>query len=275
MLEGDLPDPGAQRGIARVPLRVLDLLGHSTRVPRLRAPSPVVSSPTPGVRSSDDVSWRHWIRTVEIEPCLNAGDLTILDRQVEALLRTGCRVFHLNVDGTGPMPIGSVVVEAIGPLLRRYDGFLDVHLSGEDAATFFAAVASAGGSSVTFPFESGDVAATIGAAREQGLQVGLAFSPGAEPEEVAASAAGADLVLCLALDSGSDEEELPSSTFGRIRRLVRALPEGIRVQVEGGVGQDNLRDLYEAGAKVFVVGDPIYEREDLPRAYRRLVQALA
>jgi ribulose-phosphate 3-epimerase len=47
------------------------------------------------------------------------------------------------------------------------------------------------------------------------------------------------------------------------------------VQVDGGVGPDNVRDLYEAGANLLVAGTAIFGREDLPRAYRRLVQALA
>ena len=214
---------------------------------------------------------------MEIEPCLNAGDDAILDRQVEALLRTGCRLFHLNVDeaqAAGPAPFGAMIGDVIVPLLRRYEAVLDVHVDGIDPASAFAAVAAAGASSVTFPFESGNVEATIGAARERGLQAGVSFAPDAEPEDVAAGCQAADLVLCLGT-SGEAAGELPPTTFGRLRRLVRALPESARVQVEGGVGYDNMRELYDAGAKVFVVGDAIYEREDLPRAYRRLVQALA
>ena len=225
------------------------------------------------------MAWRDWIRTVEIEPCLNAGDFSILDRQVEALLRTGCRLFHLDVaDGehVGPGTIGSVMVDVIVPLIRRYGGVLDVHLNGLDPSRHFAAVAAAGGDSVTFPYEGGAIAASIREAREHGLQVGVAFNPVSEPEEVAVEAREADLILCRAHAAlGGEDRSMPVETIPRLRRLVRALPSAVRVQVEGGVGHDDLLDLYGAGAKVFVVGEPIYEREDLPRAYRRLVQALA
>ncbi len=47
------------------------------------------------------------------------------------------------------------------------------------------------------------------------------------------------------------------------------------IQVGGGITHENARALYDAGARAFVVGTAIFEREDLPRAYRRLVQALA
>jgi ribulose-phosphate 3-epimerase len=49
----------------------------------------------------------------------------------------------------------------------------------------------------------------------------------------------------------------------------------VHIQVDGGVGPANIRELHEAGATLFVAATSIFGREDLPRAYRRLVQALA
>jgi pentose-5-phosphate-3-epimerase len=57
--------------------------------------------------------------------------------------------------------------------------------------------------------------------------------------------------------------------------LRRALPEEVFVQVDGGITHENVRDANEAGASLLVVGSGIFEREDLPRAYHRLIQALA
>jgi ribulose-phosphate 3-epimerase len=53
------------------------------------------------------------------------------------------------------------------------------------------------------------------------------------------------------------------------------MPETVPVQVDGGVGPSNIRDLREAGATLFVAATAIFGREDLPRAYRRLVTDLA
>ncbi len=78
---------------------------------------------------------------------------------------------------------------------------------------------------------------------------------------------GADLVRC---PRGSLYEQLKDVSL-----LVRSLPPGVVIQVGGGITHDNVRELYDAGARLLVVGTAIFEREDLPRAYRRLVQALA
>jgi ribulose-phosphate 3-epimerase len=76
---------------------------------------------------------------------------------------------------------------------------------------------------------------------------------------------------CIVRFPGSDA----SDQLREVRLLSRGLPEGTAIQVGGGITRDNVRELFDAGARVLVVGTAIFDREDLPRAYRRLVQALA
>lgn len=225
------------------------------------------------------MSWREWIRTVEIEPSLYAADFTRLGEQVDTLLRAGVRVFHFDVgDGhfVEPITMGPIVLQSISPIVHRYGGAIDCHLMVESPAKYFAPIAEAGGDSVTVHFEAvDDVAATIRAAREQELQVGVAFNPETEPEEVAAAVgADADLVLCMSIHPGYSGQEFREETFGRVERLRAALPKETHIQVDGGVGAENAKQLYELGATLLVAGASIFSREDLPRAYRRLVQAL-
>jgi ribulose-phosphate 3-epimerase len=212
------------------------------------------------------MSWGQWIRTVEIVPALGSAETPALENQVEALLRTGCRIFHLRT--REDLEAGLEIARLIKPVLRRYDGVLDVQVDSPASPTVFAEVAEAGGSSVTFPLETaGDMGAALEAARAVGLAAGIAYSPDTDPADVAGLAAGADIVRCP--NKGSAEQERA------IRLLARSLPDGTPIEVGGGITHDNVRELYQAGARVLVVGTAIFERQDLPRAYRRLVQALA
>jgi ribulose-phosphate 3-epimerase len=223
--------------------------------------------------------WSEWIRAVEVEPSLYGADFAHLGSQVEALLRAECRVFHFDVgDGhfVEPITMGPIVLASISPLVHRHGGAIDVHLMVERPAKYFAAVAAAGGDSVTFHFEAvDDVPATIAAAREQNLQVGVAFNPESEPEDVAAVAGDADIVLCMAIHPGYSGQPFLEETYGRLHRLRPALPAGVHVQVDGGVSQQNIRQIHDAGATLLVAASAIFGHEDLPLAYRRLVQALA
>jgi ribulose-phosphate 3-epimerase len=225
------------------------------------------------------VPWRDWIRTVEVEPSLYAANFAILGEQIEDLCRCGCRVFHFDIgDGhfVEPVTMGPIVLKDIAPIVHRYGGAIDVHLMVESPAKYFEAVAAAGGDSVTFHYEAvDDVAATVRAAREQELQAGVAFNPESEPEDVAAVAGDADLVLCMGIHPGYSGQPFREETYERVRRLRAALDDAVYIQVDGGVGPENIRQLYDEGVRLLVAGSSIFSREDLPRAYRRLVQALA
>jgi ribulose-phosphate 3-epimerase len=225
------------------------------------------------------VSWRNWVRTVEVEPSLYAADFTRLGAQIDTLLRTGARVFHFDVgDGhfVPPVTIGPVVLRSIAPMIHQAGGALDCHLMVDNPEHHFAEIAASGGDSVTFHYEVvRDPQGTLAQAREHGLGAGLAFNPQSEPEAVARVAAGFDLVLCMSIQPGYSGQAFMPEAVGRITRLRALLDNSTYIQVDGGVGPENVRELHDAGASLLVAGTSIFGREDLPRAYRRLVQALA
>jgi ribulose-phosphate 3-epimerase len=225
------------------------------------------------------VPWNDWIRTVEIEPSLYAADFAHLAEQIDILLRTGARVFHFDIgDGhfVPPVTMGPIVLRSISEEIHRVGGAIDVHLMTEFPEKHFGAVAAAGGDSVTVHLEAcSDVPAVVRAAREQELEVGLAFKPQTAVEDAAAAAEGVDLVLCMSIEPGYSGQEFMPESVERVRTLRGLLPETVHIQVDGGVNADNVLQLYEAGATLLVAGSAIFEREDLPRAYRRLIQTLA
>ena len=225
------------------------------------------------------MAWQEWIRTVEIEPSLYAADFANLGEQIDVLLRTGARIFHFDVgDGhfVEPITFGPIVLQAIAPMVHAMGGVLDCHLMVDNPTRHFPQIARSGGDSVTFHYEVvDDVPGTIAAAREHDLQVGVAFNPGTEPEDVAKVAGDADLVLCMSIQPGYSGQEFMDGSLERIARTRAALPDTIQVQVDGGIDNENVRPVYDAGATLIVAGSSIFQREDLPRSYRRLVQALA
>jgi ribulose-phosphate 3-epimerase len=224
------------------------------------------------------VPWSDWIRTVEVEPSLYGADFSRLGEQIDALLDADCRIFHFDVgDGhfVEPITMGPIVLQWISPLVRARGGAVDVHLMVEHPAKYFEAIAAAGGDSATFHFEAvEDVPATIAAAHERGLQAGVAFNPETEPEQVAAVAGGSDLVLCMSIHPGYSGQPFREETFGRVERLRAELPSEIPIQVDGGVGAQNIKELRDRGAALFVAASSIFARDDQPAAYRELVHAL-
>jgi ribulose-phosphate 3-epimerase len=227
------------------------------------------------------MSWNDWVRTVEVEPSLYAADFSRLGEQIEILLRAGVRVFHFDV-GDGhfiePITMGPIVLQSIAPTIHAGGAFVDCHLMTETPEKHFAAIKKAGGDSVTVHYEAcPDLNSVVLAARVHDLQVGLAF----KPETSAAYAAHAaisshvDIVLCMSIEPGYSGQEFMPEAIDRIRVLRSVLPREVHVQVDGGIGPENIKAVRDAGATLFVAGTSIFAREDLPRAYRRLLQELA
>jgi ribulose-phosphate 3-epimerase len=211
------------------------------------------------------MSWREWIRTVEVVPALASADPMMVEHQVDSLLRAGCRVFHLR--SRDDLGLALDLARRVAPVLRSYDGVLDVQIDSPASPTVFAEVAEAGGNSVTFPLETaGDVIAAVDAAHEAGLDAGVVYAIGTDPLEAAELADAADLVRSPARAMADQLRDL--------RVLSGGLLEGTAIEVSGGITHENVRELHDAGANLLVVSTAVFEREDLPRAYRRLVQAL-
>jgi ribulose-phosphate 3-epimerase len=140
----------------------------------------------------------------------------------------------------------------------------------------FEEFAASGADSVTFHVEvAQDPAAVAARAREHGLSVGVVFNPETSPGRAAeaATAAGAELVLCMSIHPGYSGQAFMPESLGRIESLAGLVE--VPIQVDGGVGRDNVETLRSAGASLFVAGSAIFGAPDPGAAYRALAAAVA
>ena len=226
------------------------------------------------------MGWNEWVRTAEIEPSLYAADFSRLGEQIETVMEAGVRIFHFDVgDGhfVEPITIGPIVLKSISPLVHRLGGVLDCHLMVERPEKHFGQIAEAGGDSVTVHYEAcDDLPGVLKQARELELGVGVAFNPETEPDDVAVAAGElVDLVLCMSIHPGYSGQPFMPESIPRVRRLRELLPDGVHVQVDGGVGPDNAAEIRQAGANLLVAGTSVFGQEDIAGAYRRLAQAIS
>ena len=214
-----------------------------------------------------------------MEPSLYAADFSRLGEQIDALLAVGCRVFHFDCgDGhfVPPVTIGPVVLRSIAPVIHEAGGVLDCHLMVDDPAHHFEEFASSGADSVTFHVEvAGDPATVAERARSLGLSVGVVFNPETSPGRAAAAAAeaSAELILCMAIDPGYSGQAFMPEAVDRVVELATLVD--VPIQVDGGVGEDNIASLRRAGASLFVAGSAVFGGSDPAAAYLRLAAAAA
>ncbi|HUK94783.1 MAG TPA: ribulose-phosphate 3-epimerase [Gaiellaceae bacterium] len=224
------------------------------------------------------MSWSDWARGIEVEPSLYAADFSRLGEEVEGLIGAGARVFHFDV-GDGhfipPITMGPIVLQRVTPLVHAVGGALDCHLMVESPERHIGQFSDAGADSVTVHVETcPDLQGVVALARDRGLKVGLALNPDTSVELAAAAAVEAevDLVLCMSVHPGYSGQKFIPDAFERVRALRELLPESMRIQVDGGVGLENIAELREAGATLFIAGASIFGHKDRAAAYRGLVE---
>jgi len=225
------------------------------------------------------MGWSDWVGGVEIEPSIYAADFSRLGEQLETLSGAGAKIFQFDVgDGqfVEPITIGPIVLQSISPRVHELGGVLDCHLMIVSPEKHFEAISEAGGDSVTVHYEvCDDLPGVIARARELGLGVGIAFNPESEPDGVAEAAGElVDLVLCMSIHPGYSGQPFMPEAIPRVARLRELLPDRVHIQVDGGVGLENVRELVAAGADLLVAGSSVFGTGDPADGYRSLVQTL-
>jgi ribulose-phosphate 3-epimerase len=224
--------------------------------------------------SLDRMTWSE-ARAVEVLPSLYAADLSRLGDQIAELVAAGARIFQFDAGDGHFIPeitIGPIVLASISPLVHAWGGFLDCHLMIAEPEKHFEAIAKAGGDSISFHVEAcDDPERAIAHARTLGLGAGVAFNPETSVEDVAAAARGADLVVCMAIHPGYSGQEFMPETLERVAELRSSLPEGTRVQVDGGINAETIVRARAAGADLFVAGSAVFWNDHPASAYGELV----
>jgi ribulose-phosphate 3-epimerase len=225
------------------------------------------------------MDWNERSRSVEVEPSLYAADFSRLGVQLQELVAAGARVLHFDVGDGHFIPeitIGPVVLASISPVVRGFGGILDCHLMVAEPERHFEAIAKAGGDSVTFHVEAcDDPPRAIALARSLGLGAGVVFNPETPVEDAVRASEGADLVLCMSIHPGYSGQQFMPEALERIAELRSQLPDGVRVQVDGGIHAETIGPARDAGADLLVAGSAIFWNDHPGDAYRQLASAVA
>lgn len=197
-----------------------------------------------------------------LSPSILAADFCRLGEQIKEVERAGARYLHIDVmDGifVPDISFGMPVIESIR---NCSDIFFDVHLMIEKPERYIKAFVDCGSDMINFHVEAtNDVAGTIGKIKFYGKKAGITIKPETPVEAVEPYLKQVDMVLVMTVEPGfGGQKYIPESTerIRRARELADALGVDLDIQVDGGVGQDNVHVVLEAGANVVVSGSAVF-----------------
>ena len=175
-----------------------------------------------------------------------------------AVMEAGARVIHVDVmDGhfVPPISIGDLIVAALRDQVREAGGLLDVHLMVARPERRIDEFAAASADSIAVHWEATPhVHYALKAVRDAGLHAGLAINPATPPEAVVGLADMYDHLLCMTVNPGWGGQPYIETSTAKVARLRELLPEGMPIQVDGGIDSGTAGPVAEAGATLFVAG---------------------
>ncbi|BBB23374.1 ribulose-phosphate 3-epimerase [Abyssogena phaseoliformis symbiont OG214] len=210
-----------------------------------------------------------------IAPSILAADFVRLGEEVDNVLKDGADIVHFDVMDNHYVPnltIGPLVCEA----LRNHgvSAPIDVHLMVKPVDRIIPDFIKAGASYITFhPEASEHIDRTLGLIQEGGCKAGLVFNP-ATPLHVLENVMDKlDMILLMSVNPGFGGQSFIPHTLEKchkVRKLIDASGRDIRLEIDGGVKIDNIREVAKAGADTFVAGSAIFNTED----YKATIDAM-
>ncbi len=211
----------------------------------------------------------------QIAPSILAADFMRLGKAVQEPKSLGASIIHINVVDGHFRPEISVGQPVVRSIRQATDLELDVHLMVERPERYLADFARAGANRVALHAESTpDVYGAARQAKDQGVKVGLALSPGARLESGFPLLKELDYLLIMSAADDGGKEEFIHDTVSKVRAATKErekLGVHFAIEVEGGIGPEQAEELALAGADILVVGSALFGKNDRRAAMRELV----
>lgn len=217
--------------------------------------------------------------TYQLAPSILSADFSRLGDEVRTVMDAGVKVIHVDVmDGcfVPNITIGPVVVAAIRDQVHEAGGVLDVHLMIERPERYIDAFAAAGADWLCVHAEAcTHLHATLAKVRAAGCKTGVSLNPATPLAALEEVAGDIDFALMMTVNPGFSGQKFIPSVIDKIVRARRLLPEGVGIEVDGGIAADTIGPVLDTGANLFVAGSAVFGAPDPAAAARELMAAMA
>lgn len=222
------------------------------------------------MNNTADVPIQKEISMITISPSVLAADFSRLGEQIKCVEDAGAEYLHLDVmDGifVPNISFGPCVISA---LRKDSKMVFDVHLMITDPIRYVDDFINVGADIITIHYEScEDPLSVVRYIRSRGVKASVSVKPQTSVEVLYPMLNELDMALVMTVEPGFGGQKLIPETVSKVRKLrdyANKSRINIDIEVDGGIGADNLTMLTDAGANVIVAGSSIFKAADPKKA---------
>lgn len=214
-----------------------------------------------------------------LAPSLLAADFNILGQQIRETEESGAQYLHIDVmDGifVPSISFGMPLIRSIRDTSRQ---FFDVHLMIVNPQRYIREFAQCGADGITFHLEAVEnVEKVIEEIHDAGVKAGISIKPATPIEKVYPYLDKVEMVLVMSVEPGFGGQPFMPEAYGRIRQLRDYIDEHhfpVKIEVDGGVGKKNVREVIGAGADICVAGSAVFKKRSISENISHFMDAFA
>lgn len=211
---------------------------------------------------------------IKIAPSLLSADFSQIAAQIALVEGAGADYLHLDVMDGRFVPNITWGPKIVGDLRHLSRLPFDTHLMIEEPDRYVADFRKAGADIITVHVEACvHLQRVVALVRSLGAKAGVSINPATPVEALHDIIEDVDLVLVMSVNPGFGGQAFLPNTLKKLaeaRALIDARNPACELEVDGGVGRENIAAVVAAGARVIVMGSSIFGASDPARELREL-----